>query len=343
MMNKLNVKDPLMRLLSLVISLILTYPVIASGVHSDAEPYSKRLAWLKYTDAHEEEGQLVECSVRVNELSRLEGMTSLRKLKVEGTKFRDGTYWRELSQGTEQLGTLTQLTDLNISDMSYNDDIGTGEKCDHRIRYPKDGEQLPYLIPLMNLTCLVKLDVSDNNLGRFVNFVRGLSLLTHLNISHNFHEGEPEQHHVDLTCLIGLSRLTNLGCRNNYIADEKVVANLTVLSRLPLVCLDLGGTNNFGPETVSHIATITTLVELDLSSRPNNTAFFLKPIGLNHVGAGTRFLTTLINLTHLNLLGNEIDDNSADALGPMTKLQSLNLSKNKLTRRPTLGVMDLTL
>lgn len=326
-----------MKLLTASLALMLTFPVFASD-DEGLEPLPK-----KVTDTVQGQGQLFACTAPLECLDDLRGVSSLRKLKIVPTVLYPSatqpTLWRELSSGTKNLGLLTQLVKLDISDMSDNDDTGIGDKDDLRQPYPQDGEYLPYLVPLMNLTNLVKLDVSGNNLGRFTNFVSALVNLTHLNISDNFHDAtkQEERHHVNLSCIAGLTRLTHLRCRNNLLGDKDVAAQLTVLARLPLFYLDLGGTNNIGPDEVHYVAAATTLQQLDLSSEPNSTDFFSIPIGLNYVEEGVSQLTTLTNLTFLNLLNNEIDDAGADFLNAMTQLEYLNLKKNKLTRKPAFG------
>jgi internalin A len=230
----------------------------------------------------------------VNQLMRL---TSLRTLELKG----------ELSALPEELGQLTQLQQLDVSDNQLS---ALPEALDQLTQLRLLNVSINQLgaLPesLGQLTQLQQLDVGGNRLSALPESLGQLTQLQQLDVSHNQITTLPET----LGQLTQLRQLQVLG--NRLSALPEALGHLTQLQSLDV----WGNEISALPEALGQL---TQLQQLDVSG--------------NQIGALPEVLGRLTQLHRLDVWGNRLTA-LPETLGQLTRLQQLDVSGNQLSALP---------
>ena len=297
----------------------------------------------------EDVNRLTDLNVRdrgVANLTGLEFATNLTFLQLQANQIEDISPLANLTQLTElhlggnriedirPLAHLTQLTVLRLNENFRIEDISSLANLVELRRADLDSNLIVDISPLAGLTALTSLDLRGNRIID-VSPLANLTQLTFLRLSSNQIE--------DVSPLANLTNLVALSLSDNRITDVTALANLTNLEQL-----DTHNNPIFDPDSPlvevpdpNLKATIRATLKLP-DGVPLNQASMRK---LTRLDAHNRQITALtglehaLNLTELNLAGNDISDlvSIVRPLANLIQLTELHLGGNRIEDISPLG------
>jgi hypothetical protein len=213
--------------------------------------------------------------------------------------------WCVTSDDLEKVGTLINLTELNMSHTRHQNNVPKIESNPHFRNngdlHCSSGGNLSFLSSLTNLTTLYAAvaHVSNDDLKD----IATLSNLKVLNLDTN--------HITTLTPLTKLSKLEFLAIAGNEGLLDKTMTDL--ISFMRLQTLKVGFINRFTGEVIPHIARVTSLTSLELYCDPSRHS--------HHIS----LFEELVNLTDLNLVSVQLNDDDLAYISTLNKLVNLRI------------------
>ena len=248
-------------------------------------------------------------SSKVNDISILSGLNSLKSFKAPGADIRDISPLSGMTSLTEldlsantNLENIRPLTNLmalstlklqrtNVSDIDAIAEL-TALTC-----LNLSETQVSTLKCLSGLKSLTTLDISNNKKIKSVRALSGLSYMTKLNLSGTSIK--------NISCLKNMRAVEELSMKNINVKSIDSLANMKSITKLDLV--------NTQVEDINALTGLTTITYLDLT---NTQVIDIGP------------LSGLTSLLHLNLINTPIQD--INPLAELTSLEKLLLSQTKV-------------
>lgn len=273
----------------------------------------------------------------VEDLSPLSGMANLSFLNLNGNRVQDLAPLEQL-QGLSHL----ELEDNLVEDISPVSNLPGLTYLDIRNNSVTD------ISPIAVLTELDFLDLEGNSINpESLAAVSGLARLTYLNLSFCDIQELPDLGalgsldslylgHNSITSLDALPELpmlTSLELQNNPLGDtDGVLEPLAGMENLQWLDLEYTGVSD-----IQSLEGLTKLDHLDIKGNGiDNLSVLADKVELvyldaaeNHLSGGTADLSSLANLSYLDLHGNDIED--VTGLGELGKLEILYLQDNGIS------------
>ena len=253
--------------------------------------------------------ELAGMSQGVVDLTGLEMLPNLRRLRLEGSTGEDGggPFFHDLTP----LAGLTKLESLDIDRNSVSD-LSPLAGLTHLTHFSALNNRITDLSPLAGLTELRYLNVNTNPLNGDVDLtpLAGLTKLRHLDLGRSiFNTGA-----TDLSPLAGLTDLVVLDVSDAEIQEPAVLGTLTSLASLAV------GRNDF--EDLSFLATLPGLRKFN----------FDQPFHLNGLSTVPPDISPIVALPKLQVLSLwNFDGADLSAVLAMPRLSLLDLRFNDLT------------